>query len=124
VLGTGINTHLTHDLPLTLREIGADDHFEDDFIKFGDVLVKQTEKSADLLESQQGVDAHAFFNGFALGPILDKAAGEQFTARMIFQEVRANAWLDFERLQSHTLWLRRSSEDRWNRQQQMLKLLP
>ena len=111
-------------MPLTLLHIGADDDFEDDFMKFGDVLVKQTQQSTDLLESQQGVDAHGFFNGFALGDVLDETAGEQFTARTIYQEVRANAWLDFERLQSHTLWLRRSSEARWNRQQQMLKLLP
>ena len=124
VLGTGVNTHLTYDLPLTLLHIGAEADFKDDFMKFGDVLVKQTQKSTDLLESQQGVDAYGFFNGFALGSILDETAGEQFTARMIFQEVRANAWLDFERLQSHTLWLRRSSEARWNRRQQMLKLLP
>lgn len=38
VLGTGVNTHLTHDLPRTLIEINATDSFEDDFVYFGELL--------------------------------------------------------------------------------------
>ena len=125
VLGTGVNTHLTYDLPYTLIDIGADASFESDFMKFGDVLVKKTEQSTDLLRAQQGVDAFGFFNGFAIGEALDKVAGEQYTARFIFQQVRGNAWTDFERKVRHGKSFQgQSAEQRWSRRQQILKLLP
>ena len=124
-LGTGVNTHLTFDLPLTLQEIGADVEFEEDFMKFGDILVKKTEQSTNLLFGQQGVEAFGFFNGFAIGTAVDSVLGEQFTARLIFQQVRGNAWTDFVRIIKHGDSVRgRSYEHRWFRRQQLLKLLP
>jgi len=125
VLGTGVNTHLTYDLPYTLLEIGAELSFEADFMRFGDLLVTKTEQSTDLLLEQQGVLAYGFFNGFGAGQIADSLFGEQFTARYIFQQVRGNAWTDFERKRSHAgSYLGQSAERRWLRRQHVLKLLP
>jgi len=126
VLGTGVNTHLTYDLPLTLLEIGATDGFEDDFMYFGELLVEKTEESTDLLFEQQGVDASDFFNGFFVGDGIDSIAGEQTTARFIFQYVRGGAWKDFTLLRDYRRgsWIARSLDRRWWARQQLLRLLP
>ena len=52
---------------IPLIDIGADASFEEDFMTFGDVLINETRKSADLTLAQQGFDPYPFFNGFFFG---------------------------------------------------------
>lgn len=126
VLGTGVNTHLTYDLPHTLKSIGAGLDFEADFMKFGEVLIDKTKESTDLLQSQQGVDASGFFDGFIFGRTVDSFLGERTSAHFIFQRVRSDAWNDFEIMFKNPGSLKgeRSVESRWFRRQQVLRFMP
>jgi len=124
VLGSGVNTHLTFDLPWTLIEINATDSFEDDFMYFGDLLVEKTRESSDLTLEQQGFDPYPFFNGFFVGRWVDFFLGHQTSAHFIFQFVRSGAFTDFQRLRDHqkSSWMYRSADRRWSFRQFILKI--
>ena len=126
VLGTGVNTHLTHDLPRTLIEINATDSFEDDFVYFGELLGETTLESSVLINAQQGFDPYPFFNGFFIGQVIDSIFGYQTTARFIFQYVRSGAFTDFQRLRDNPKgsWWYGSADRRWWFRQLILQYLP
>jgi hypothetical protein len=92
VLGTGVNTHMTFDLPYTLWEIGAPPSFEADFVKFGEILIERKQASTDLLRKQQNVYAAEFFDGYWLGTTVNQAFGEGLSAKIGFRAIRAEAW--------------------------------
>ena len=126
VLGTGVNTHLTYDLPWTLIEINATDSFEVDFTYFGELLVEKTLESSVLTNAQQGFDPYPFFNGFFVGQLIDTIFGYQTTARFIFQFVRSRAFTDFQRLRDNPKgsWWYGSADRRWWFRQGILQYLP
>jgi hypothetical protein len=92
VLGTGVNTHMTFDLPYTLWEIGAPASFEADFVKFGEILIERKKASTDLLRDQQNVYAADFFDGYWLGSAVNNLLGEGLSAKIGFRAIRAEAW--------------------------------
>ena len=121
-LGTGVNTHLTYDLPLTNLEIGAGLEFEEDFMKFGDLLVLITKPSTDLLYEQQGVDAWPLFNAYFVGSFVDGMFGQLTMARLVFQHVRGTAWEDFTYIYNFPeSFMADSLNRRWLKRQQILK---
>ena len=94
ILGSGVNTHLTFDLPHTVDEIKAPASFEGDFIKFGDILIQRKKASTDLLAAQQHVYASDFFDGFFLGKDTDKIFGTGTASNIGFRSIRAEAWFN------------------------------
>lgn len=126
VLGAGVNTHLTYDLPMTLLDIGADLDFKKDFMEFGNVLINKTRESADLTLAQQGFDPYPFFNGFIFGQAIDAVAGHQTTAHFVFQKVRGDAWNDFARAyrENESSRSMRAITGRWQSRHFLLRFMP
>ena len=92
ILGTGVNCHMTYDLPYALSEISAPESFRDDFMEFGEILIKKKSESTSLLKSQQMVNATAFFDLFFIGKIIDGFMPKGTAATWGFQLIRAEAW--------------------------------
>lgn len=103
VLASAINTHLTFDLPYAVAEVGAPDQFREDFIKFGDILIKRKKASTDRLWEAYGIDAVDFFEGFFLGKAFDQIFGEGSASQMGFQVIRLEAWAHSRNLQNPVL---------------------
>ena len=103
VLGTGVNNHMTMDLPYALAEIDASKSFYDDFMKFGNILIQKKRESTNLLQSQQNVFAASFFDLFLLGNFIDTFFDKGTAAVIGFQLIRAEAWSDGVLLQSPNL---------------------
>lgn len=125
ILGTGVNNHMTVDLPYTLAEIKAPRSFEDDFMKFGNILIQKKRESTDLLLSQQNVHAEAFFDLFFLGKIIDSIKDTGTAATWGFQYVRAMAWRNSAGLQSSFAQPAKAEVfTRWNARQGVLAFMP
>lgn len=126
VLGTGVNNHMTMDLPYALSEIGAPKSFEADFMKFGNILILKKRQSTDLLETQQNVYAAAFFDLFFLGKVIDGLFPKGTAATWGFQLIRAEAWRNGMSLQVPALqgatWL--GIRSAWTSRQGVLALMP
>jgi hypothetical protein len=126
ILGSGVNTHLTFDLPNTVAAIKAPASFEEDFKKFGDILIQKKQASTDLLAQQQHVYAADFFDGFFLGKGIDQLFGKGAAADVGFRAIRAEAWFNGRNLQDPQL---RSATDHaihaaWLARQGILRLVP
>ncbi len=126
ILGSGVNTHLTFDLPHTVDEIKAPASFEADFNKFGEILIQKKKASTDLLASQQNVYAADFFDGFFLGKGVDRLFGAGSAAYVGFRAIRAEAWHNGRTLQNPALRgiAEASIHSAWLARQQILKLVP
>ena len=125
ILGSGVNTHLTFDLPNTVDEIKAPATFQADFVKFGDILIKQKKASTDLLAAQQHVYASEFFDGFFLGKNIDAIFGAGMASNIGFHAIRAEAWFNGQRLEDTSL--RAATEEAihaaWLARQDILRLI-
>ena len=99
LLGTGVNNHMTMDLPYSLQEIAAPESFKDDFMKFGNILILKKRESTNLLIEQQNVYAAGFFDLFFFGRIVDSFAPVGTAATWGFQLIRAEAWRNGSALQ-------------------------
>lgn len=126
ILGSGVNTHLTFDLPHTLDEIRAPASFEEDFTKFGEILIQRKKASTDLLAAQQNVYAAPFFDGFFLGKGVDKLFGSGAGSFVGFRAIRAEAWHNGRTLQNPSFrkMAEASIQSAWFARQQILKLVP
>jgi hypothetical protein len=126
LLGTGVNNHMTMDLPYALSEIEAPESFEDDFMKFGNILILKKRESTDLLETQQNVYAAAFFDLFFVGKVIDGLFPNGTAATWGFQLIRAEAWSNGRSLQNPLLdeatWL--GIRSAWGARQGLLALMP
>ena len=126
ILGSGVNTHLTFDLPHTVDEIKAPASFEGDFNKFGEILIEKKKASTDLLAKQQQVYAADFFDGFFLGKGVDRLFGAGAASYVGFRAIRAEAWFNGRNLQNPTL--RGATEaaihSAWVARQQILRVIP
>lgn len=125
VLGTGVNTHMTFDLPYTLWEIGAPASFEADFVKFGEILIERKKASTDLLRDQQGVYAAEFFDGYWLGSAVNHVVGGGISAKIGFRAIRAEAWHNGQVLKNPTTHGigAGSIQAAWNVRQGVLRLV-
>ena len=127
ILGTGVNNHMTMDLPFALQEIGAEDSFENDFMKFGNILIRKKRASTDLLELQQNVFAASFFDLFIFGKIIDDFFPKGTGATLGFQFVRKVAWESSRGLRGNriqNLLAKRAIQFEWNNRQRILALMP
>jgi hypothetical protein len=126
ILGTGVNCHMTYDLPMALMEIDAPLTFKNDFMKFGDILIQKKRQSTNLLISQQNVYAASFFDLFLFGEIVDQFMPVGTAATWGFQLIRAEAWSNGIGLQNKLT--RKAKElgirDAWNNRQAVLALMP
>jgi len=127
ILGTGVNNHMTMDLPFALQEIGAEDIFENDFMKFGNILILKKRESTKLLESQQNVFAASFFDLFIFGRVIDEFFPTGTAATLGFQFVRKVAWESGRGLRGNTIQnvlARRAIQFEWKNRQRILGLMP
>jgi hypothetical protein len=126
ILGTGVNCHMTFDLPYTVAEINAPESFKADFMKFGDVLVQKKRQSTNLLIEQQNVYAASFFDLFLLGKIVDSLFPDGTASTWGFQLIRAEAWRHGRKLLENDS--KKFAADgislAWNARQAFLKLMP
>ncbi len=99
ILGTGVNNHMTMDLPYALAEIEAPKEFEDDFLKFGEILIQKKRESTNLLVKQQNVYAAEFFDLFVMGKVLDNFLPKGTAATLGFRLIRGEAWQNGQSLQ-------------------------
>lgn len=126
LLGTGVNNHMTMDLPYALSEIGAPKSFEADFMKFGNILILKKRESTNLLVTQQNVYAAAFFDLFFVGKAIDGHFPKGTAATWGFQLIRAEAWRNGMSLQIRALeqatWV--GIRAAWGARQGLLALMP
>ncbi|MEI8026586.1 MAG: DUF5995 family protein [Pseudomonadota bacterium] len=126
ILGSGVNTHMTFDLPYALAEIESADGFENDFIKFGDILIKKKRLSTNLLKSQQNVYAASFFDLFIFGRAIDGLLSPGQAATMGFQLIRKEAWFNSRGLLKETrhAFALNSIRSAWVNRQIVLRFMP
>ena len=126
VLGSGVNTHMTFDLPYALKEIDSADEFENDFIKFGEILIKKKRLSTNLLISQQNVYAASFFDLFIFGRAIDGLLTPGQAAIMGFQLIRKEAWFNSRGLLKETrrAFAQNSIRSAWVSRQLVLAFMP
>jgi len=126
ILGSGVNTHMTFDLPYALAEIGSADGFENDFIKFGQILIEKKRLSTDLLKAQQNVYAASFFDLFILGQTIDGLKTPGQAAIFGFQLIRKEAWFNSRGLLKETrrAFAQNSIRTAWMNRQIVLRFMP
>jgi hypothetical protein len=126
VLGSGVNTHMTFDLPYTLAEINSADNFEADFIKFGEILIQKKRLSTDRLARQQNVFAASFFDLFIFGKAIDGLTEPGSAATMGFQLIRKEAWINSRSLLKETrrAFATQSIRSAWMNRQIILRFMP
>ena len=126
ILGSGVNTHMTFDLPYALAEIESADDFQNDFIEFGEILIKKKRPSTDRLMRQQNVFAASFFDLFLLGKAIDGLTDPGKAATMGFQLIRKEAWFNSRGLLKETRKAFASNSIRaaWMNRQIVLRFMP
>jgi len=126
ILGSGVNTHMTFDLPYALAEINSADDFENDFIKFGEILIKKKRPSTDLLKAQQNVYAASFFDLFIFGRAIDGLMNPGQAATIGFQLIRKEAWFNSRGLLKETsrAFAQNSIRAAWVNRQIVLRFMP
>jgi hypothetical protein len=126
ILGTGVNTHMSYDLAHSLKEIKAHKDFEEDFMKFGDILIQKKRVSTNLLQSQQNVYAASFFDLFLPGKIIDSILETGTAATLGFQLIRAEAWKFGQDLQvkEKERFTSNAMAEAWQNRQFILSLMP
>ncbi len=91
---SGINAHITYDIPFVLDDIDAVQEFYPDFEVYTDFIATTYPQVAIELKKQYGVQqADEAFKLFQIGDIIDGINGEGFTTHMIIDELRSQSWL-------------------------------
>jgi Family of unknown function (DUF5995) len=124
ILGTGVNNHMTYDLPLSVYEIGASPNFKDDFMKFGSILIQKKRQSTNLLISQQNTYAAEFFDLFVFGKAVDVLFPKGTAATWGFQLIRAEAWFNGMNLYQNFAFTNGSIHAAWTARQALLATMP
>lgn len=92
ILSAGLNAHLTVDLARSVYDVNGDSIFKNDYIQFGEALVKATPFIIDELHSQYNVESGYLFHGLFIGDIIDPLFGKNFTTQFAFQFIREEAF--------------------------------
>lgn len=92
IAATGVNAHLTVDLPLSLYDIKSYPEFKEDYTRFGGALVLATPFIIGSLQENFDTDLGYLFNGLFAGPIIDALLGEGFTTELAFNFIREEAF--------------------------------
>lgn len=90
---SGINAHITYDIPFVLYNIRADDAFFPDFKEYTDFIAGTYPQAAAELKVQYGIqNADNVFHLFDLGNIIDNIGGSGYTTHMIIDILRTESW--------------------------------
>ena len=92
VTGMGAIVHLVADLPKALVETGVPQERRDDFMLFGDVLLKVYPEMVDAARKGHGVDMDPLFDLFKVGDAIDAVAGQGTATRLAYQGIRNKTW--------------------------------
>lgn len=95
----GLNAHLTVDLAFAVADVHGQKAFKNDFLQFGEALVKGAPDIIEELRSQYGVESGDLFNGLFIGDIIDPIFGEGTTTHFAFQYIRDDAYNNGQLLQ-------------------------
>ncbi len=93
LVSVGATVHLVIDLPESLARIGTPPEREQDFMRFGDILL---EGYPDMLASARDghdIDMSEIFGLFGPGNLVDSMHGEGTSTRFGFQTIRRKAWI-------------------------------
>ncbi|MFN8281619.1 MAG: DUF5995 family protein [Chitinophagales bacterium] len=90
---SGINAHITYDIPFVLNDIKAQPAFKDDFVEYTDFIAGTYPDAAAELTRQFGVqNADEFFHFYALGTVLDSLNNPGFTTHLAIDVLRTESW--------------------------------
>lgn len=90
---SGINAHITYDIPFVLYNIQAEQAFFPDFKEYTDFIAATYPEAAAELNKQYGIqNANAVFKMFAFGDIIDGIAGDGFTTHFVIDILRSESW--------------------------------
>lgn len=90
---SGINAHITYDIPFVLDDINAVDSFFYDFKVYTDFIASTYPQVAIELKNQYGVQkADDAFKLFQLGDLIDAVGGEGYTTHMVIDVLRSQSW--------------------------------
>lgn len=92
IAATGVNAHLTVDLPRSLYDVKCYPEFKDDYTRFGGALILATPFIIESLQENFNTDLGYLFNGLFAGPIIDALLGEGFTTELAFNFIREEAF--------------------------------
>jgi hypothetical protein len=90
---SGINAHITYDIPFVLDDINAVEDFYADFTVYTDFIASTYPQVAVELEKHYGVQkADEAFKLFQLGDWIDGMNGTGFTTFMVIDMLRSQSW--------------------------------
>lgn len=90
---SGINAHITYDIPFVLDDINAEANFFSDFTVYTDFIASAYPQVAIELNKQYGIQqADDVFKLFIIGDILDANNGEGFTTHLVIDLLRTQSW--------------------------------
>ncbi len=90
---SGINAHITYDIPFVLDDINAVEDFYADFTVYTDFIASTYPQVAVELEKHYGVQkANEAFKLFQLGDWIDGMNGTGFTTFMVIDLLRSQSW--------------------------------
>ena len=98
---SGINAHITYDIPFVLDDINAVDSFYTDFKVYTDFIASTYPQVAVEMNRQYGVQqADEVFKLFQIGDIIDGINGAGYTTHLVIDMLRSQSWqrgLDIEK---------------------------
>ncbi len=90
---SGINAHITYDIPFVLDDINAVDSFYHDFTVYTDFIAATYPQVAVELNKQYGVqNAGEVFKLFEIGDLIDGMQGTGYTTHMVIDILRSESW--------------------------------
>lgn len=90
---SGINAHITYDIPFVLDNINAVDSFYPDFKIYTDFIAATYPEVSVELNKQYGVENAAnVFKLFQLGDLIDGLNGTGYTTHLVIDVLRAQSW--------------------------------
>ena len=104
IASAGLNAHLTVDLARAVYDVNGDTTFKNDYLQFGEALVKASPFIISELKTQYNVESAYLFNGLFIGDILDPIFGEDFTTQLAFQFIRQEAFQHAQNLLKPNLY--------------------
>lgn len=101
---SGINAHITYDIPFVLDNIKAQPQFQADFVEYTDFIAATYPDAALELKKQYNVqNAENFFHFYGLGQAIDSLNGAGFTTHFAIDILRTESWNRGMNLVQHRL---------------------
>jgi hypothetical protein len=127
VLATGMNAHLTVDLPAALAAVKAPASFKRDYLQLGRAMSDGTSALVARVKQDHGLDLSRLFEGYSPGRALSRVFGPNAPTRAIFQGIRNEAWCQGHLLQeggTAAAFARRQTVASFRLRQGLLELSP